>query len=214
MSEEKTQEQLDNHYRECYTNYAYYAKHNLKIKTKQGTLVPFILNQVQVLLEDIEADMVAQGRLIRYFVLKARQFGISTSKTGKYFFKTSTKKHKSAVIVTHEPAATRNLFDMQKRYYKHLEPEFKPEIKYNNVKMLQFDKDDGSGLDSSISVATAGVKDFGSSQTIHYLHLSELSKWPRGNEDDLLTSLYQCVPDEPETAIVVESTAKGVGGAF
>lgn len=212
--EAKTQEELDKHFYRCYTEFPYYAKYNLKIKTKEGTLTAFSLNEVQLLLEEIEADMVARGRLIRYYTLKARQFGVSTKVTGKFFWKVSNNKSKSAVIITHEPPATRNLFDMQKRYYKNLEPEFKPASKYNNVKVLQFDTNDETGLDSSIGVATAGVKDFGSSQTIHYLHISELAKWPRENEGDLLTSLFQCVPDEPDTAIVIESTAKGVSGEF
>lgn len=213
-SEQKAQRELDEHFLRCYTEFPYYAENNLRIKTKKGQLVPFKLNEVQQLLEDIENDITSQGRLLRLYVLKARQFGISTLTTGKFFWKVTNNKNRSAVIVTHEPPATRNLFDMQKRFYKNLNEEFKPSSKYNNVKVLQFDTDDETGLDSSIGVATAGVKDFGSSQTINYLHISELSKWPRENEGDLLTSLFQCVPREPDTMVVIESTAKGIGGEF
>lgn len=213
-SELNTQEELDKHFLKCYTNFSYYAKHNLKIHTKESGLIPFVLNEVQVILEEIEADIISAGRFVRMYILKARQEGVSTWKTGKDFWKVSNNKNKHAAIITHEPPATQELFDMQKRFYKHLELEFKPSIKRNNMKMLQFDNDNTTGLDSYIKVATAGVKDYGSGSMIHYLHISELSKWPRENEGDLLTSLLQCVPDEPDTDVTIESTAKGVGGEF
>ena len=171
---------------------------------------------MQLLLEDIILDVEAQGRLIRFYVLKARREGISTYITGRYFHKITTKKNKYGVIVTHEPPATLFLFEMQRRYYNHLEPEFKPVTKSNNVKMISFDDKEGTGvgLDSAIRVGTAGVKDFGSGQMINYLHLSELAKWPRENEYDLLVSLLQCVPRNKDTSVIIESTAKGLGGEF
>ncbi len=43
---------------------------------------------------------------------------------------------------------------------------------------------------------------------------SELSKWPEENITDLLTAILQCVPDDPDTEVVYESTAKGIGGEF
>lgn len=214
MEVDKIQLQLDKHFKRCYTEFPYYAKHNLKVRNKDGQLLPFNLNEVQQALEEIQFDIENSGRLIRIYILKARQEGVSTWSTGRFFWKVTNNKNISAVIVTHEPAATRNLFDMQKRYYKHLDSEFKPTSKYNNVKVLQFNNDDETGLDSSIGVATAGVKDFGSSQTINYLHLSELSKWPRENESDLIISLFQCVPRIKNSAVIIESTAKGIGGEF
>lgn len=210
----KTQAELDEHFKRCYTDFPYYSKHNLKIATKEDGLIPFTLNEVQLLLEDITVDIEARGLLVRLLILKARQEGVSTYSTGKSFWKTSNNKNKYAAIITHEPPATQELFNMQKRFYRNLEPEFKAETKYNNAKILEFNNDEGTGLDSSVKVATAGVKDFGSGQMIHFLHISELSKWPRENEEDLLTSLFQCVPDAKDTSIVIESTAKGVGGEF
>ncbi len=80
--------------------------------------------------------------------------------------------------------------------------------------MLEFNTKAGDGLDSAIRVGTAGKSDFGSAQLIHYLHLSEVSKWPTENQSTLLISLLQCVPKEKDTAVVYESTAKGIGGEF
>ena len=43
---------------------------------------------------------------------------------------------------------------------------------------------------------------------------SELSKWPAHTTDALLTSIMQCVPRDPSSEIIIESTAKGIGGEF
>lgn len=214
QDQEQAQAKLDQHFLDCYTKFPYYAGHNLKIQTQEGELKNFELNEVQQILEDIILDIQNAGRLIRVYILKARREGVSTWSTGRFFWKVSNKRNKYAVIVTHESPATQFLFDMQRRYYKHLEPELKPVTKRNNARMLHFDNDEGSGLDSAISVGTAGVKDFGSGQMINYLHISELGKWPRENEEDLLISLFQCVPREADSTIIIESTAKGTSGEF
>jgi len=43
---------------------------------------------------------------------------------------------------------------------------------------------------------------------------SELAKWPSENVKDLLLSLDNAMPDHENTAVLNESTAKGVGGEF
>lgn len=43
---------------------------------------------------------------------------------------------------------------------------------------------------------------------------SEVSKWDQATIDSLLTSILQTVPDDPDTAVVFESTAKGIGGEY
>jgi hypothetical protein len=118
------------------------------------------------------------------------------------------------MIVTHEPEATDFVFKMHKRFQEHV-PEFlRPQERYNNRKVLEFNDDIGRGLDSAIRVGTAGKEDFGSAQLIHYLHLSELAKYPKHVCTNLLLSLLQCVPESPDSEILIESTAKGVGGEF
>jgi hypothetical protein len=208
------QRELDIHCMNCLRDFAYYAKFNLKVQTEDSQLLPFVLNEVQTILEEIWADTVRSGRMVRFYILKARREGISTWATGKFFHKTSCFRHKNAVLVTHEPPATEFLFEMQKRYLNHLPREFKPHTKKNNARMIHFDDEMGEGLDSAIRVGTAGVKDFGSGQGIHYLHLSEFAKFPAENQRDLFISLAQPVPREKETAVIIESTAKGLGGEF
>jgi hypothetical protein len=180
----------------------------------EGELKPLVCNAPQELLGKIEAHIESQGRLQRLIILKARRQGMSTDRAGKMYWKTTTTKNRYAVMVTHEPEATDFLFGMHKRFYENAE--WKPEKRYSNRKILEFNKADGTkgGMDSAIRVGTAGKEDFGSSQLIHYLHLSEVAKWPTHTATSLLTSILQCVPDKPDTMIVFESTAKGIGGEF
>jgi hypothetical protein len=195
-------------------DFPYFSERILKVQTMKGTIVPFALNAPQVLLHRIIEELIKPHRLVRLVILKARRFGFSTYFSGRFYQRTSRVKNRYAVQVTHEPEATDTLFKMIKRFYNFSPKDERPETVYNNTRLLEFNTKEGMGLNSAIRVATAGKEDFGSGQTIHYAHLSETAKWDEGNIESLLTSILQCVPDEPDTAVVHESTAKGIGGEY
>src|ERR1700690_3848076 len=191
-----------------------FAPSELKIQTKTGQLVDFEFNEVQLVLHDILDYLRSNDYLIRVIILKARRKGISTYVSGRFFHSTISHFNHYAMQITHEPEATNALFGMVKRYMNHLRDEFKPAEKYNNRKELEFNTPDGKGLDSKYTVGTAGKDDFGSGQLVHKLHLSELAKWSPHVADNLLTSVLQCVPRTKESEVIIESTAKGVGGVY
>lgn len=199
---------------ELWRRYDVFAPTCLKIHTMEGTLVNFKLNEIQQLLQDIILDIRKEKRLIRLIILKARREGVSTWAAGRFFWKTIMNDNNYAMMITHEPEATDFIFNMQKRFLAHLPEELKPAERYNNRKILEFNDDKGQGLDSAIRVGTAGKEDFGSSQLVHLLHISELSKWDRNIATPLLTSIFQTVPDVPQSEVIIESTAKGIGGEF
>ncbi|MEO2054736.1 MAG: hypothetical protein ABGX83_05495 [Nitrospira sp.] len=186
-----------------------YAPEKLKIQTVEGKLESFQLNAPQKILGRIIRHIKSQGRLTRLVILKARREGVSTFTEGRFFWHTTLKSNRYAVCITHEPEATDFLFKMTKRYYDNLPSKERPKTKYNNKSLLEFD-----GLDSAFRVATAEKADFGSGQLVHYAHLSEVAKWPATKQKSILDSLLQCIPDEEDTEIIFESTAKGVGGEF
>ena len=188
-----------------------FASDNLKIQTIEGDLVPFEENEIQRFIELIIAD-IRQQRLVRLIILKARREGVSTYFSGRFYWKTSRKFNHYTMVITHEPEATDFIFNMTKRFQAH--NPFKPSEKYNSKKELEFNNKQGTGLDSAIRVGTAGKEDLGSAQLIHNLLLSEVPKWPRTTQQALLTSVLQCVPDNDETEVVFEGTAKGIGGEF
>lgn len=191
-----------------------YSPLYLKIQTKLGELSPLEMNEVQLLLNKIIEETRAEGRKVRLVILKARRKGVSTWVSGRFFWKTTTTPNHYSMIVTHEPEATDFVFKMHKRFLQHLPDFLKPTERYNNKRVLEFNTDDGKGLDSAVRVGTAGKEDFGSGQLIHNLHISELAKYPKHTCTSLLLSLLQCVPPSKDSEIIMESTAKGVGGEF
>jgi hypothetical protein len=195
-------------------DYEAYASNILKVQTLEGKISPLSLNGPQRILHDIIENYIAPKRLVRVVALKARRMGFSTYFSGRFYRETSCRQNRYALQITHEPQATDFLFKMVKRFYNLSPSHLKPETLYNNTRLLEFNNKQGTGLNSAFRVATAGKEDVGSGQLIHYLHLSETSKWAAHNTSSLLTSVMQCVPDEPGTEIVFESTAKGIGGEF
>lgn len=206
VEKEKTEDRLLN-------DYSFYAASLLRIIDKKTNLVPLVRNTVQKIIAEIKQDIKARGRRIRMYILKGRQFGVTTDQLGENFHRTSTQFNKTALFIAHEPIARTALFDVVKRMHNHMPndlPEWKPELKRSNKTELAFE-----GLDSAIRVGVAGEDNTGSGQTVNYLHLSELPKFPQNSTDDLLTSLFQAVPkSDPDSEIVGEGTANGVGGAF
>ncbi|MFY9423070.1 MAG: hypothetical protein WAP91_08790 [Bacilli bacterium] len=198
-----------------------YMEKCLKIRNKEGKLVPFKLNPMQEKSERlIYEHQVSKGKPVRVIWLKARQHGISTYCEGKIFKKTATNPYRNALIIAHEDKATQNLFAMSKLFYESLPPLLRPMKKYSNESALVFENPTNNdeekyrnpGLRSKITVATAKNVDTGRSAMIQSLHASEVAFWD--NPETLMLGILQCVPDLPNTEVYIESTANGVGGYF
>lgn len=198
----------------------WYIESFLKIKDKSANIVPFKLNPAQKIVMDMIEEDDKQGRPKRYIVLKARQMGLSTLFEGLIFHDTANNENKNALIIAHEETASGNLFSMSKLYYENIPDVIRPMKKYSNGKVLSFEnpetdeklKADNPGLRSKISIATAGSGEVGRSATIHSLHVSELAFFP--DPKTTMLGLLQSVPDQPNTLVVLESTANGVGDYF
>lgn len=193
-------------------NFYRYAENNLYILDKRGQLVPLVPNAIQKQIVEYVVDCLEKGEPIRLIVLKARQEGVSTIIEALIYWYSATHPHVHAKIIGHETDAALNLYQMFQRYYDNSNPIFKPTTKYLTKNDLYFDTDDGKGLKSHISTASAQNTETGRSQTIHWLHASEVAFWPHG--DKLVAGLMQTVPLLSNTAIFIESTANGVGDFF
>jgi hypothetical protein len=184
-----------------------YAPAALKVKNKAGEIVPFVLNRAQEHIHQaIEHQKATTGR-VRAMILKGRQQGASTYIGGRFYWLTSGEFGKSTFILTHEQAATDNLFDMTKRFHDNCRADLKPQTAADNAKELWFNK-----LDSRYKVATAGAKATGRSATAQFFHGSEMAFWP--NAADHMAGIGQTVPNEDGTEIVLESTGNGIGNPF
>lgn len=201
-------------------DFPWYAPRILKIKTKDGQLVPFTLNPSQVKLDKQIAELKTQGKPIRVIILKARQMGFSTFTEGYIFRRTTMAKLVNSMIIAHKEDASTNLFNMSKLFYEEMPAWLRPMKKASNAKELIFEnptpnvveKQKNPGLRSKIKIDTAKNLGAGRSDTIHNLHASEVAFWD--NAELVMLGLMQAVPNSPGTMVIVESTANGVGGYF
>lgn len=201
-------------------NKPWYIENFLKIRDKTANIVPFKLNHAQKIVLDIMKKDEEAGIPKRYIVLKARQMGLSTLFEGLIFQDTSTHENKNSLIIAHEEQASSNLFNMSKLYYENIPELIRPMKKYANGKNLVFENPTADeneklvnpGLRSKISIATAGAGEVGRSATYHNIHASEVAFFP--DAKTTMLGLLQSVPDQPNTMVVMESTANGVGDWF
>ena len=188
-------------------DFAFYARNALFIREKSGNVNPLVLNKAQAYVHDrIEQQRAETGR-VRAIVLKGRQQGISTYVEGRFYWRTTHRFGVRAFILTHEAESTSALFEMVNRYHEQAPQFVKPQTGASNAKELVF-----SELDSAYKLGTAGNKSVGRGTTVQYFHGSEVAFWPNAAEHS--KGILQAVPDEPETEIILESTANGIGNYF
>ena len=143
---------------------------------------------------------------------------MSTFCTSYIYHKCATLSYKKGTIIADDADNTNNLFNMIKKYYDFFPPKVRPHKRYSNRKAIVFENpsdeiresDRPQSLFSRIEVETAKKARAGMSGTIQYLHCSEFAFWD--NAASVVTSMFQSVPYERETAIFIESTANGMGG--
>ena len=193
-----------------------YCEKLLVIRDKKQKLVPLRFNEAQDNLYAVIRQQAALGKPIRIIILKGRQEGISTVTEALMFQDAATRPNVKTLIVAHNSDATSNLFKMNKLFYDCLPRRMQPMRKNSNAKELAFEnptrdqkaKARRPGLRSAIRCQTAGGGGVGRSETLTNVHLSEYAFWPK-NKNELLLGIMQSVPDDPNTMVVIESTANG-----
>lgn len=184
-----------------------YCARNLKIRTKDGEIMPFVWNDAQRVLHARIEQQRAERGLVRVIVLKGRQQGISTYVAARFYKRTCMGFGKRTMILTHLDAATQNLFGMAKTFFELSSDTLRPAIKANSGTELSFAK-----LRSGYKVATAGSPGAGRSDTIQYLHASEMAFW--ANAQKIMAGLGQTVPLIEGSEAIIESTANGMGNLY
>lgn len=190
-------------------DFEFYAKHALKIRTKEGDVRPLVLNEAQKIFCAKVLNQLDTTGKVRVIVLKGRQQGLSTVIGGLLFWWTSQHKAVKSIVMTHQAESTKALFDMTRRYFDNCPDILKPSTKYSSRKELVFDK-----LDSSYMVATAGGEGVGRGETIQLAHLSEAAFYPNATARENINGLMQAIPNSAGSMIFIESTANGVGNPF
>ncbi len=173
----------------------------LKIRVKKGGVHYLKMNRAQ--------REYSQRCGKHNIVLKARQLGITTYVAARFFIQTITRPGTLTVQVAHNEDSAEAIFNIVHRFWENL-PNSRVRrgalIKSrSNVRQIVFPR-----LDSEYRVETAD-DNAGRGMTIHNLHCSEVSRWPRGAEDTLASLRAAVVPDGE---IVLESTPNGASGLF
>jgi hypothetical protein len=202
---------------EAFGNYSVYAEEYIKIVDKDGNLVPFRHNKIQKKINDTVKEIRAAGRPVRIIVIKPRQPGVSTNEQGRMTFNCGTKENRTGLVVAHTQPATGKIFEKAKFMYENLPDHIKPLKKASNATELVFDRPTGyrgkgKGLNSKISIQTAGDVSMGRGDTIFYFHGSEVAFWPAPDGKGIkkqLAGIMASMPKNPETEAVLESTANG-----
>lgn len=188
-------------------DYPFYARSVLKIRTKAGELLPFVLNHPQEFVhQQIEKQRRETGR-VRVVICKARQEGVSTYVAGRFYHKTTTLSGKATFILSHEADTTEKLFQLVERFHANCPEQVKMETDVANRRRMVF-----SGINSEYFVGTAGNENVGRGGTIQFLHASEAAFYPDG--DGFSKGLLQSVPDMDNTEVIIESTANGMDPLF
>lgn len=190
-------------------DFEYFARTCLKVRSKSGQVLPFVLNRAQRRLHERLEEQDKRTGKVRVVIVKGRQMGASTYIQGRFFWKMWRKQGRGlkAFILTHEQPATDNLFKITKRFQDGMPQGLAHPTVAANAKELAF-----AGRDSSYLVATAGTKGVGRSDTIQLFHGSEVAFWP--NAEDHIDGVEQAIADAVGTEKILESTANGIANVF
>ena len=198
---------MDNRNFAIFDDYPLFAREFLKIRPKQGGLIPFRFNKPQIILNQQFNEIKQQKGKVRALVLKGRQCGGSTLILGRHFIYTSYRKGIRSFILTHRKEATDGLFQILKTFYENLPNPLKVPLENDNANQLNF-----AMINSGYKVGTAGSKELGRGQTIQYFHGSEVAFWE--NSDMHAKGIMEAVPNQSNTEIILESTANGIDNYF
>jgi hypothetical protein len=193
--------------RRCLEDFDFYARHNLKIRTKAGGIAPLVFNRAQLYINARLDEQRAKTGRVRAFIVKGRQQGCSTLVSARYYHRVTHSIGYKVFILTHLADATNNLFKMVKRYHDGMPDQMRVATEADSAKELKF-----SAIDSGYAVGTARSAGSGRSETVQLFHGSEVAYWPEAEEN--ASGVLQAVPDAPGTEVVMESTANGLGNYF
>ena len=142
-----------------------YAPEQLRIRTKTGGIESFVFNRAQRYIHDKLEEQKGTTGKVRALILKGRQQGCSTYVAGRFYHRVTHAVGLRCFILTHEDAATQNLFEMVNRYHEHVDDAVRPRTGAANAKELNF-----ADRDSGYKVGTAGTKGAGRSSTVQLFH--------------------------------------------
>lgn len=202
-------------------DFEYWCEKCVRIRHKiTGRIVPFTLNAPQRRVLAIMENMRLNNKPIRLIMLKARQWGGSTL-VQMYFawIQIIHLTNWNSLICAHVNSSAANIRDM---YYDMLASY--PADMQSGDKPLALKpcrdsrgKHELVGRGCRIALGTSNSPDALRGLDCSMAHLTEVAFWlntPRRKSADFLRTITSTVPYSPMTAVVIESTANGMGNYF
>lgn len=172
------------------------------VENKEAQIVPFKFNEVQIDLYESHYKKLLNepASKLAIDILKARQQGFSTLILALFTVDFMVIPNIWCVCVSHESEATKRLFRKVLNFIKRLP--FELPLDTSRTDMIV------NKLNGSVFyIGTAGSRAFGQGDTIHNLHLSELSRY--SDPERIVKNIIPAVPDTGK--IIKETTANGFG---
>jgi hypothetical protein len=198
-----------------FADHQQFALESLRIQTKEGGMVPMVLQPAQVKLDKAIRKQRAAGVPVRICYLKAGQVMVSSGTAAQNFHYTPFMPGRHCLAVADSEAHAKSVF----RYYKDFQLGYQPftaGIAGAGITLPELvnDKDDTLNWanGSHIKCVTGANVHAGRSQPWHALQLSEFGFMPHGQV--FLDGALPRVPNRPETMVIIESTGFGEGGPF
>lgn len=218
----------------CKNDFRYWAVNAVKIRHKNtGCLVPFVLNSAQLDVLDVLEDMRRADEPIRLIILKSRQWGASTLiQLYMAWIQMVHRRNWHSVVCAHVKDTSRTIRFMFKSlladYPECLVDEDDFGIEGNDdgtrrhrYELQRFERAENisiiKGRDCRVAIASAECQDSVRGTDIAMAHLSEVAYWnatTKKDPEDFMRAVCSSVPLQPYTAVVIESTANGVGNFF
>ena len=187
-----------------------------------GRSVPFVLNRPQRRLVAVMEGQRMAGQPVRIILLKARQWGASTL-VQMYLAWMQMVRHKgwNSIICGHKHTSSKSIKRMYNTLLRHYPREMLDE---EDADKLRFSKLEGQpnvqqieARDCLVITGSSLSEDAARGYDLSMAHLSEVAFWKDSamhDPDDVVRSVCGSVVLKPETVIVLESTANGVGTFF
>lgn len=184
----------------------------VRVKQKNGKIVPLVLNHVQRRLEAEILRMERKGVPVRVILLKARQMGCSTYIAAVAYEHAIRNAKARGCLITQKSDISEAIHDrlclmlteMQKESG---EPwELKPKRRAAGLLVMH------DPIGSELLTESAEVDEPLRGDTFQVLHISEAPIWP--DADRKADAVAQTLPDEPGTYGFNEATANGDFGWF
>lgn len=187
------------------SDFRLFCKEAVRIRAKDGDLIPLILNDAQeILLKKAEEQLKKDG-WVRLLGTKSRRQGFSSLVAARGFHRATLYNRQHVFILSHTMDSSNALFDMVALMQEH--HPFPSQVGTDNAKSLSFPQ-----RGSMYQVATAGQKAGGRGAAISFLHASEAAWWQSAPEHwasivqavDEVKGVWGVLWKEPETPLPFE----------